>query len=185
MDTQNDEPSLILNLSRPGFCDHRVSRLVERPPLSSNAFVHSGIQMVDPQSQATLSRCECGVALPHAGLYYLEKVADDRNNQPRRCGIWVSRIPTSKTLTRTPTRMSSIYWSRVTYLMQVQHGAPLVLAPRTSLLTRSVQTSGNLGLLTIRMGKSGNYRLTSSLRLPRHRWPWLSLSAFLEMWRGS
>jgi hypothetical protein len=116
----------------------------------------------------------------------LEIVADDRNNQPRRCGIWVSRVSTFNTLTET-LAVFSTYWSRVTYLVQRQHGVilkvPLALTPRIPLLTRSVRTMADLGLLTFRPGpgKSVDHRIIPSLRLHRHRWPQLSLSAFLEM----
>ena len=122
--------------------------------------------MIDPQS---LSRCEYGATLPVLATYYVEIVADDWNNQPRRCGIWVSHISTSKTPTKTLMGIFRIYWSRITYLMQGQHGFPLALAPRISLLTRSAQMLANLGLLTFRPEKSANHRLISPLRSPRLR----------------
>ena len=174
--------SLILNPSGLEFCD-RASRLVERRwPLCSNSLIHSELEvlMVYHQSQATLSRSECNVTLPYTGPY-------DWNNQPRRCGIWVCRVSTSKMLTKKLTGMIVICWIRVTYLMQRQDGVSLRLAPalQISLLTRFVRTLANLSLLTSRQRKSGNYRLTSSLRSPHRRWLQLSLSAFLEMRTGS
>jgi hypothetical protein len=180
LDSRIEGPGLILNPSGPGFCDRGASRLVERrqlnPPSTVNLKFRWSIIRVKRRSLAV------SVTLLHVGHYYLEIVADDWNNQPRRCGIWVCRVSMSKMLTG----MIAIRWSRVTYMMQQQHGVSLRLAPalQTSLLTRFVRTL-NLGLLTFRQGKPGNYRLILSLRSPRRRWPQLSLSAFLEMRTGS